>query len=550
MTCIITSIVSSTIGLLWNKVRDSTAAKLQDGDVTDAKIREIVVRDLNDIKTKLEGLSRKDLLSSYRFLKQGVDLLNVSLDQLTHSTQVDRCESLTMSNDVASATLNEVLELTCAVGKIKITSCAEYESAKERFKYARIKATEAFSNEALSIVDRIFAAKLQVVSEILEHLESPKTGITSCLSFLQDLHSLPAIREIFSVYLNGGVKSLLGKEERTANVKSVMMINYVLFQFTLKFGGKLTDRVHWPAGIIELNNRSFNPVLEWRKISSRKSMGGELVERPNELVLDEEIYPRLSGVNSHGEIIVKHSRDEIKIISRTGETKLVKLPEPREGKLIKRRIAALAVDDNRNIYVVTYLKTRTKTDVIITYVLHVLDENHNVKHVGTFDFYEKIGHFSFMNIAINKSNDVIVTRDDDYNVYICDNLGKLKHKFARDSSLLRNLCTSKKNEIMIPSDDSKTVNLYTREGILASTVKLPEGHRVCGMAFHYVLDKIVILTYSWEENRSCFLLCYSVAGELESSTYFCDVIKSWFPFVISHPGGPVAVVREKIITYI
>ena len=77
-------------------MRDSTAAKLQDGDVTDAKIREIVVRDLNDIKTKLEGLSRKDLLSSYHFLNQGVDLLNVSLDQLTHSTQVDRCESLTM----------------------------------------------------------------------------------------------------------------------------------------------------------------------------------------------------------------------------------------------------------------------------------------------------------------------------------------------------------------------------------------------------------------------------------------------------------------------
>ena len=170
----------------WNKVRDSTAAKLQDGDVTDAKIREIVVRDLNDIKTKLDGLSRKDLLSSYRFPKQGVDLLNVSLDQLTHSAQEDRCESSTMSNDVASATLNEVLELTCAVGKLKIKSCAEYELAKERFKDARRKATEAFCNEALGIEDRIFAAKLQVISEILEHLESPKTAIAGCRSFLRD----------------------------------------------------------------------------------------------------------------------------------------------------------------------------------------------------------------------------------------------------------------------------------------------------------------------------------------------------------------------------
>ena len=63
MSSIITGILNSTIGLLWNKARDSTAEKLQHCDVADAKIREIVVRELNDIKTKLDGLSRKDLLN-------------------------------------------------------------------------------------------------------------------------------------------------------------------------------------------------------------------------------------------------------------------------------------------------------------------------------------------------------------------------------------------------------------------------------------------------------------------------------------------------------
>ena len=81
MSSVVTSILSSTVGLLWNKACDSTAAKLKDGDVTDAKIRQIVARELNDIKVKLDGLSRKDLLSSYSLLKQGVDLLNAALDQ-------------------------------------------------------------------------------------------------------------------------------------------------------------------------------------------------------------------------------------------------------------------------------------------------------------------------------------------------------------------------------------------------------------------------------------------------------------------------------------
>jgi hypothetical protein len=80
MASIVTKILSSTVGLLVNKARDSVAAKLKDGDVTDAKISELVVRELNDIKTKLDGLSRKDLLSSYSFLKQGIDMLNVSLN--------------------------------------------------------------------------------------------------------------------------------------------------------------------------------------------------------------------------------------------------------------------------------------------------------------------------------------------------------------------------------------------------------------------------------------------------------------------------------------
>ena len=228
MSSIVTSILSSTVGLLWNKARDSTAAKLKDGDITDEKIREIVVRDLNDIKTKLDGLSRKDLLSSYNFLQEGVDFLNVSLqnsklDQkaLANETQDDRGETSTMPSCGQSGILSEAIELSQAMGKLKCNSDDEYESAKERFKKARERATDAFSTETLVLKDRIFAAKLRIVSEILECLDRPKTAITGCLSFLKKFHSLPAIQEMFSVYLNGGIKSMLNKSERVENVKSV-----------------------------------------------------------------------------------------------------------------------------------------------------------------------------------------------------------------------------------------------------------------------------------------------------------------------------------------
>ena len=237
MSSIVTSILSSTVGLLWNKARDSTAAILQGGEVPDENIREIVVSELNDIKTKLHGLLRnKDLLSSYKFLQEGVDLLNVSLNKLKLGHKA-------MLNDVQARGGSEALELSHAMGKLKINSDKEFESAKERFKDARKTATHAFCNEALSTKDRIFAAKLRIVSEILEYLESPETAITGCLSFLKRLHSLPAIEDTFSVYLNGGLKSLLNKSERVENVRSVMLINGVLFQYVSKFSSKLITKI-------------------------------------------------------------------------------------------------------------------------------------------------------------------------------------------------------------------------------------------------------------------------------------------------------------------
>ena len=231
MSSIVTSILSSTVGLLWNKVRDTTAKHLKDSGITNAQIRQKVVRELNDINTKLDGLSRKDLLSSYSFLEEGIQLLNVCLEKFEQKAVVnegndDRGETSRMPSGDESDILNEALELSQTMGKLQIVS-KEFESAIERFKDARKEATHAFCNEALNIQDRIFAAKLRVVSEILECLDNPETAITSCLSFLKKLHGLPDVREIFSVYLGGGFWSLLNRTERAENVKSVTMINYM-----------------------------------------------------------------------------------------------------------------------------------------------------------------------------------------------------------------------------------------------------------------------------------------------------------------------------------
>ena len=61
MSWIIEAVFNTAIGWLVNKGRDIIAETLQEGDVTNKKIRDLIVREVEDIKIKLDGLSEKDL---------------------------------------------------------------------------------------------------------------------------------------------------------------------------------------------------------------------------------------------------------------------------------------------------------------------------------------------------------------------------------------------------------------------------------------------------------------------------------------------------------
>ena len=72
MSGIVSTIAKSATSFLINKARDVTANRLSDGDLTDEKFRGMIVRDIEDIKSKLDAMSKKDLLSSLSFFKEGI----------------------------------------------------------------------------------------------------------------------------------------------------------------------------------------------------------------------------------------------------------------------------------------------------------------------------------------------------------------------------------------------------------------------------------------------------------------------------------------------
>ena len=206
MSSIITAVFKLTVGLLVNKGRDKAAEKLKDGDVTDEKFRGLIVREIDDIKSKLDGLSRKDLLASISFFEEGIGLLYNVLDKAR--SRSDHGASTTHASDEACSLADRMRNLE--IVDLEESALEALFKAKKRFEESRRKATEAFANEALEAADRILAMQYRVMATILESLDNPEHAIEPCKVCLEELNSLSAVQNSFHVQLKKGIQALRG----------------------------------------------------------------------------------------------------------------------------------------------------------------------------------------------------------------------------------------------------------------------------------------------------------------------------------------------------
>ena len=548
-------ILSSTVGLVAGKVYDVLTNKLKDGDLTDEKLREVIVRDLNDIKSKLDCLSLKDLKASHSFLKEGVELLNLTLDPLEKAQRASASsadEATRVVNDTASGVLNAALSLPQEIQRLKTSSDKRFVSSQECFKASREAATHAFNNESLSIKDRIMACKLRVAARILQSgLEDPEAAITACLLSLKELHGLPAIQEMFAVFLQGGWQSRFNKSERLEIKMSVLFINHALYDFTTKYScSKSRFLFAWPG--IELRDRTFYPILNADEVLRKRSTSIESFQQLKQVDIGSSVrWINSLAVNSRGDIFLLHD-NKITSIYSTGGSKDVMFSDIREKNLIEYKASSVAVDSDDNVYVI---KQRALCDengnTKYYFVVYAFDENYNIKNVCVLDFLFK-EYWTYVNIAVDKNQNLIKFTRWNNQVYVCDNMGKLKSQFERDRGWLRSLSISRNNDIMIVSHDLSAVHTYSTDGDLKSTIRVPDGHKALHVAFHYGICQIIVITYVQKEH-SYFLLSYSETGELENSVFFCkEDGKAYLSDteIENHPSEPVAVWYKKSACFI
>lgn len=263
MSSIAVAVFKSTIGLLINKGRNKAADKLKDGDVTNQKFRALIVREIDDVKSKLDGLSRKDLLASISFFKEGIELLYEVFDKPRSQSgfnavtaQAARAETVCLAEEIKNLEFNDLDE----------SETRKLFSAKESFKDARRKATEAFNNEALESSDRILAMQYRVMATILETVDNPVDALARCRVCIDELHSMAAVKNSFGVQLKTGIQAVRGlfsKEERREIICNVCHVNRVIYDVTVAVTQGLSLAIY-PAHIVDTGKENLQILSDER----------------------------------------------------------------------------------------------------------------------------------------------------------------------------------------------------------------------------------------------------------------------------------------------
>ena len=355
MSSIVTKVFEATIGLLLNKGRDKAAEKLKDGDVTDEKIRELIVREIDDIKSKLDGLSRKDLLASISFFKEGIQLLYEAFDKAK-----SRSENGGVTTQAAFA---EALSLARGKTNLNLTDLDEsanraLSKAKNRFEDSRKEATRAFNNEALETSDRILAMQYRVMATILETLDNPADAVAPCRVCIDELNCLSAVQQCFTVELAKGFRSRFGKNERRKTISNVCHVNHVIYNVTvtaLMVSLGLKELLNWPC--IGSGEDKVDPLRDERVTEVLRQQGmehccvtwsfgqeGEEEHRPRD--------PRGIATNSIGQFVVGvYQEKRVKVYDSGGKfINLFSLPNDSVDKE-SMHVLDVATDMNDNIYV-------------------------------------------------------------------------------------------------------------------------------------------------------------------------------------------------------
>ena len=527
MSAIITAVFKATIGWLVDKGRDEAAKKLKDGDVTDQQFRGIIMREIDDMKSKLDGLSRKDLLASIGFFREGIELLYEVFEEKRSRSEYGA--------DTAQAACAEAVSLAEGMKHLELTESAtrKLSNAKKRFERARERATDAFSNEALSPNDRILAMQYRVMATVLETIDHPADAVAPCKVCIEELNGLPVVQRSLQEQLRTGimaVKSLFNKEERRKVISGVCLVNRVVYDVTQTVHVKepftnepFAKGLLPPLPMIDTGKEKVDLLRDRRVTKILCKQGMENCSVPWILGHDGEKEHRLNfphdiATNSSGQYIVIERDLTIKVYDSSGKfVQCFRLPPfiDDSGKelWIEPWGARLATDMNENIYVLV-----EGGSVEVSYWIFkfnkTADHHHNFR-------VRKIGNiFARRELSVSDSGTVMVQSywGETHIVDVYETDGQFVCSFGEQILMTSgDITTVGDGRVMVLQGSSSRVHVFSEQGNHLNTFDLQISMAYSRIAFHRASQHVVVGGKGYGTDI-LFIEIYTKDGEFVQST--------------------------------
>ena len=489
MSAIITGVFRSTIGLLVNKGRDKVAERLKDGDVTDKQFRSLIVREIDDIKSKLDGLSKKDLLASISFFKEGIELLYEAFNVIRSRSEYG-ADSVQAACAVALSLTDHEGMRNLELADLDESAGTNLANAKKRFKRARERATDAYSNEGLTTSDRIVAMQYRVMASILETIDNPAYAIAPCKVCIEELNGLPMVQKTFGVQLKTGIKAVSGlfnKEERRKIISGVCQVNRVMYDVQTALG-KGPLELEWPT--VDTGEQKVNPLRDETVIKALRKQGMDHCCVPRSIGREgeEELKlkcPKCIATNSSGQFIVgDHGDSSVKVFDSSGKF-VSHLRFPTDSKLAE--ICDVATDMNDNIFVLTK-PSEPETKRAIWIKLKTADLQHK------FLLREMDGEVWYWNrLSVSDTGKVVVLRrlKGYCAVEIYETDGQFVCSFGEKVlSVAWDITTVSDGRIMVL--DSRCVYIFSEQGDHLNKFDLQGSYSHTKIAFHRASERVVV----------------------------------------------------------
>ena len=579
MSAIISAVLKGTIGLIVKKGRDVAAEKLKDGDVTDQKLRGLIVSELNDIKGKLDALSQKDLKAAVDFFGTGLKNLNgavvamrganvsVEAGEVSERTEEEDFEELALPSDTDPG---KTIAVAAGIRNMQLTELHEttkslLSDAQENFRLAVENATHACNNEALSTFDRITAIRYRVMAAMLKSAaETVRTAgdlkstlqkaLPYCEQCLEILNSLPAVRNSFKVELRKGllnIRGQFGKDERMQIISIVCQVNRTIYD-AMRTVGKDVHVLVWPY--VDIGEDQVDPLRDVRvlqMLEKSEKVDMEHYRIAPELSFDVTMAGIVFATNTVGQFLFAEKGGRtVHVFDKNGTFEFSFNPQTDDAK-IEILIADLVTEDvSEKIYLLIELYNKGGWEREV----QVLNKTADLQ----YKFPVKGGRIRSSHRLIVSGSKLVILAKCEAHVY--NQNGEFERSFeffkSEGNKYLADCTATCDGRIMIMHpkrnfSDYHSVHLFTMEGKEVAKFKFGVGVNLDEMLFspRSAGEHVVIAGYN-DKDGIIIVEFYTVDGKLVRRFLLRNKGRRFFDGITVTMKGHIAVfVDGKAVVY-